>query len=116
MDDELLGKSIDNPTLTRTQRKKLKRLERKVEGRKASTKKYIKKWVSITIVVVILIVAIGAFIRWSATRKSFPPTSSANHTEVLPEKHISNEPFSFAVQVHMLEHTDGVEGGHQAYL
>lgn len=111
MDDETLSKSIDDPTLTKAQRKKLKRLASKGEGRKASAKKAIKKWVVITIVVLVLVVAIGAFIRFTATRKVFPPTSSLNHTELVPEKHISDKPFTYNDQVHMLEHADGVDGG-----
>jgi len=111
MDDELLSKSIDDPTLTKAQRKKLRRLASKAEGRKTSAKKAIKKWIGITLVVLILIVAIGAFIRYSATRKVFPPTSSLNHTELVPEKHISDKPFTHNDQVHMLEHADGVDGG-----
>jgi len=111
MDDELFDKSIDDPTLSKSQRKKLKRLASKAEGRKDSTKKSIKKWIGITFVVLVLIVAIGAFIRFTAARKVFPPTSSLNHTENGPDKHISDKPFTHNDQVHMLEHADGVKGG-----
>ncbi len=107
MNDELISKGTDDPTLTKAQRKKLKRLAKKAEDRKVSTKKGIKKWVGIVLIVLVIIAVVGAFVRWSVTRKSFPPTSSVNHTEVLPEKHISNVPFSFSVQKHMLEHADG---------
>ena len=111
MDDELLSKSIDDPTLSKSQRKKLKRHAAKAEGRKGYTKKSIKKWVSISIVILFVIVAVGVFIRSAQTRKVFPPTSSLNHTELVPEKHISDKPFTYNDQVHMLEHADGVDGG-----
>jgi len=111
MDDELLGKSIDDPTLTKSQRKKLKRFARKSERRKDFTKKSIKKWLGIVVVVLVLLVAIGAFFRFASTRKVFPPTSSLNHTETGPDRHISDTPFTYNDQVHMLEHADGVQGG-----
>ena len=111
MDDGLLSKSIDDPTLTKAQRKKLKRLASKGEGRKTSAKKAIKKWIGVILIVLVLIVAIGSLIRFTETREVFPPTSSLNHTELVPEKHISDKPFTYNDQVHMLEHADGVDGG-----
>ena len=111
MDDELLGKSIDDPTLTKSQRKKLKRFAGKSERRKDATKKSIKKWIGITVAVLVLIFAVNAFLRFASTRDVFPPTSSLNHTETGPDKHISDKPFTFNDQVHMLEHADGVQNG-----
>jgi len=111
MNEEILDESIDDPTLTKFQRKKLKRLASKAERRKGSTKKSFKKWIGVAVVILILIVAIGAFVRFTGTRKVFPPTSQLNHTENGPDRHISDKPFTYNDQVHMLEHADGIKGG-----
>lgn len=42
---------------------------------------------------------------------SLPPTTMEGHREINPPSHISKKPFSIAVQKHMLEHADGIEGG-----
>ena len=111
MDDEFLSKSIDDPSLTKAQRKKIRRLAKKTEKKKLAPMMGIKKWGKFLVVIVVTIVVLGTLFWWASNQKTFPPTSSLNHTEGVPGKHISKKPFAYNTQVHMLEHADGVQGG-----
>lgn len=63
----------------------------------------------IFIAIIGLIIA-GIF--WSISNiETLPPIDMEGHIESNPPSHILKEPMPIAIQKHMLEHADGVEGG-----
>ncbi len=76
--------------------------------RKALPVKKIKNW-SIFIIIVGLIIAV---IVWGISSvEKLPPTDIQGHVEANPLSHVLKEPMPIAIQKHMLEHVDGIEGG-----
>lgn len=77
--------------------------KKQAEQRKEKSQKLIRRvgWL-------VIIVAVLAGLGWLiSNQKILPPTSRQGHTEVSPQAHISDVPFSLNVQKHMLEHADG---------
>jgi len=87
----------------RERRKKIKKLTRRNEKRHDFIVK-MRNW-GIGIVAIIVIVG-GGYI-WRINRVVLPPTSSQGHIETSPPSHILDQPIGPAVQMHMLEHSDG---------
>src|SRR3989344_2303155 len=73
------------------------------------TNKKIRGW-SILIVILGLLVW-GIFALISNTGGGLPPTDIEGHIEAIPSSHILKKPMRVAIQKHMLEHVDGIEGG-----
>ncbi len=63
----------------------------------------------------ILVIAVGliiAGIAWGISNiERLPPTDMDGHIESNPSSHILKDPMPIAIQKHVLEHVDGVEGG-----
>ena len=63
----------------------------------------------------ILIITAGLIIAraiWAFSNiERLPPTDMDGHIESNPVSHILKEPMPIAIQKHMLEHVDGIEGG-----
>lgn len=92
--------------LTKKERKRQARLQRKAERRKQQGRGRIKR--KLIILAVILLGAVGIYWLFSSTTQGFkiyPPTDIAGHVEQYPRERISREPISVAVQKHILEHT-----------
>ncbi len=62
-----------------------------------------------------LMIIIAGLIVWGIivliNKPSFPPTTIEGHVESNPPSHILKEPMPLAIQKHMLEHVDGIDGG-----
>ena len=71
--------------------------------------KKIRNW-SILIAIVGLL-AWGIFALILNTGGGLPPTDIEGHIEAIPSSHVLKKPMRVAIQKHMLEHADGVEGG-----
>jgi|SRR3989344_4681095 len=70
--------------------------------------KKVRNWSILTIVVGLII----AGIVWGISNiERLPPTDMDGHIESNPSSHILKYPMPIAIQKHMLEHADGVEGG-----
>ena len=72
------------------------------------TKKKIKKW-SIISVLVILFIGLPFYLVTNV--KTLPPTSMEGHIESNPASHVLKKPMPEAIHRHMLEHADGKQGG-----
>jgi len=63
----------------------------------------------------ILVIAVGLIIggiAWGISNiERLPPTDMDRHIESNPSSHILKDSMPLAIQKHMLEHVDGVEGG-----
>lgn len=65
-----------------------------------------------TFMFVTILVLIIAAVVWSiSSAEKLPPTDIDGHIERNPPSRIMKEPMPIAVQKHMLEHAEGVEGG-----
>ena len=82
----------------------ISREERRTEPISKKSKKWMI-WIFVTAIAIIGII-------WAFSGiKTLPPTDLQGHVEANPPSHILKEPMPIAIQKHMLEHVDGVEGG-----
>ena len=85
---------------------KAKHSEKIPKEKKPLPVKKIRNW-GIFIIIVLLIV----FGFWKVSNvERLPPTDIQGHIESNPPSHIIKEPMPIAIQKHMLEHVDGIEG------
>ncbi len=82
--------------------------QKKSDGKRLSPKK-IRNWCIILATITLLIWGIIALIPNSG---GLPPTDIRGHIESNPPSHILKKPMRLEIQKHMLEHVDGIEGGH----
>jgi len=87
--------------------KKQKETAKKNEHRKEILQEAPRKIGKYLLYSVIGVVAIGGLGWFISTRPSLPPTTAQNHTEDMPQAHITDQPIPDSMQRHMLEHSDG---------
>jgi len=95
---------VDWSQLSKQERRKLKKELKQKENKRQKIVGRCRSW-GIGITVVALMAIVGFY--WFTNREVLPPTSSQGHIEQSPEEHIIDRPMGFAVQMHMLEHSDG---------
>ncbi len=70
--------------------------------------KKIRNW---SVFILVFIALIGGVYFMISNIETLPPTDIDGHIEKNPKSHVLREPMPIAVQKHMLEHVDGIEGG-----
>jgi len=82
--------------------------QNKSKGKNSEIKK-IRNW---SIAVVVIAFAFWGIIALIPNSGGLPPTDIQGHIESNPSSHVLKKPMRIEIQKHMLEHADGVEGGH----
>ena len=100
-EQELSGKELYE--LQKKQKEEAKKKERRKETPQEAPKK-IGKYLFYSAIGITVVGGLGWFI---STRPSLPPTTAQNHTEDMPQAHITDQPIPDRMQRHMLEHSDG---------
>ncbi len=81
-----------------------------LNGLSRATRRRILSWGAGTAVVLLLLLAVYGIMSLSSAKR-LPPSDMAGHIEEIPPKHVLKRPMGDAIQKHMLEHMDGIEGG-----
>lgn len=102
-----IEKLRQKPELTKKERKRLKKLERKYEKKKGKATTQYKGLVVKIAILLISISLVGGLVWFFTTRSKLPPTTMQGHIEQSPPSHILDKPMPEVIQKHMLEHADG---------
>lgn len=111
MDHDEILKQIevlrDRDDLSRSERKRLKKLERKLEKRKGEKTSSYKRLLQKGLILLIVIGIVGGLAWFTLSRPKLPPTNMQGHIEKSPSFHVLDKPMPEVIQKHMLEHADG---------
>ena len=95
---------IDWQSLSKQERRKLKRDLKKKERKRQNIVGKLRAWV-VAITVTVVLTTTGYY--WITNRQVLPPKGSLGHIESSPPSHILDRPMGTTIQMHMLEHADG---------
>lgn len=88
-------------------RESYKFLKKQKNQKRSGVSEIPKKIGKYSLYAVIVVIVMGGFGWFVATRPNLPPTNMQGHIESSPIAHIIGEPMPENIQRHMLEHADG---------